>query len=99
MQNYVAIPKEKFIRLTKHVLNRTIVDSKGSKIGKIDDVVISNLNEYPVINGIISNKKFILWENIAALSEYAILNKRFFNLGTQNLDASKILLSKQILDE
>ena len=99
MSDYIAVPKEKFLRLTKDLLDKTIVDSKGARVGKIEDVVISDLNDCPVVDGIITNKQFILWKDIAGLSEYAILNKRFFSIAYQNLDASKILLSKQLLDE
>lgn len=98
-ENYIAIPKEKYLRLTKDILSKTIVDSRGSKVGKIEDVVISNIDNIPTIDGFISNKKFIVWEDVAGFSEYAILNKRFFSLTAQQLDASKILLSKQLLDE
>lgn len=98
-ENYIAIPKEKYLRLTKDILSKTIVDSRGSKVGKIEDVVISDINNVPTIDGFIANKKFIVWEDVAGFSEYAILNKRFFSLTDQKMDASKVLLSKQLLDE
>ncbi len=101
MNDYLAVPKERFMRLTRDVLDKTLIDAKGSKVGKIEDIVIEKVStgENPSIEGIIANKKYIPWKDIAGISEYIVLNRRFFNIPFYNLDAGNMILSKQILDE
>ncbi|MBI5332191.1 MAG: hypothetical protein HZB65_01320 [Candidatus Aenigmarchaeota archaeon] len=99
MPDYVAIPSETFLRYTKHIQNKDILDSKGRKIGRVNDLVLGNLDANPHIEGILSEKTFIPWSLIAGFGEYVMLNKRLFEISGHELDASKILLCKQLLDE
>ena len=99
MRDYVVVPRETFLRYTKDLRNKEILDSKGRRFGRIDDLVLGSLENNPNIEGIVSEKTFIPWSFVAGFGEYAMLNKRLFEVPQQQLDANKILLCKQLLDE
>jgi sporulation protein YlmC with PRC-barrel domain len=98
--DYVAMSKEQLVRLTKDILGKNVIDSNGFWFGNIEDIVVGdNFGGFPVVEGFVSKKRFIKWNDVKTLGKGIILNKRAFLIQPEAIAVNKILLGKHILDE
>jgi len=105
---YLEMPRDQFMMLSKHVLNKPVIDAHGTKLGVISDVLITQTlcdalpackHSFPTVSGMIVNKRFISWRSVVSFADYLLLKERGFSLYPEPIPTDKIMLSKQILDE
>jgi len=101
-EKFVLVPHERVMRFTS-LVSKPILDNRGAVVGKVRDLIMINpvkgRFDFPVVSGLVSEKRIIPWSDIASFGEAFVLNKRIFELAHPQTYSDAIFVGKRILDE
>ncbi len=87
-----------------HILNRPVFDAAGTRLGWVEDLVLSSLDLFPRIQYVVLARRgrgavFIAWEAVAAMDGTVRLTATRESLATLPVDHDAIFLRRDILDK
>lgn len=92
------------MRFLSEIINKPVIDSEGTKIGKFKDFVASVNVTYPIVEAITirtTNKKDvnIPWENVELINKEIKLKIKLEDIKEYKLKNRDILLASEVLDK
>lgn len=85
------------------LVNRRVVDENGREIGKLRDVVVSQRDQFPLVQALViagrGGERVVPWSDVAAMSpEVRVRGEGRADGGSVGIHAARDILDKQIVD-